>query len=439
MIVLRNATIVNLNPPEIKSGYDIIIEDSKIIEVGKNLSRKFKTEKVIDVNNKIVLAGLVCSHNHFYSSLARGITAKIKPSKNFVEILKNLWWKLDKALDEESLFYSGLIAAIESIKCGTTSVIDHNSSPSFIKNSLSLLKKSFEQVGLRGILCYEITDRNGKEKFNEAVEESSSFVSLIENTKSKNKNYLIDTAIGGHASFTLSNNSLKIISELIESSNRGFHIHAAEDKYDSIHSHKLYKMDIIKRFEKFNLLNDKTILAHGVNLNQKEIEVINKYNSFLVHNPRSNLNNNVGYLNQIGKIKNVCLGTDGIGSDMFDELNFAFFKNQESIAKIGTGDWLKILHNGNDILEKYFNKKFGRIEKGYTADILILNYNSPTPLTANNILGHLIFGITSKNVESVLINGKIVYENYQFPFEMNSIYNEAKNQAKKLWKKIDNE
>lgn len=431
MILLTNGTILNFNPARVDKNCDVAIEGNKIIAIGKQLSSKYPTAEAIDLHEKIIMPGLVCSHNHFYSALARGMLAKIEPSGNFVEMLENLWWKLDRALDEKLLFCSGMIGALEAIKSGTTAVIDHNSSPNFIKGSLSVLKEAFEENGLRGILCYEISDRNGKAGTKDGLDESLEF------SKSVTDSELIKSAIGGHAAFTLSDDSLKSISDVVKKTGKGIHIHVGEDKHDTDHSKEKYSKSILERLDSFNLLNDKSILAHGVWLNEKDLQILNKKKSFLVHNPRSNMNNNVGYLKSINKAKNLAIGTDGIGSDMFEETRFAYFKSKEENLNLNPTDFVNYLWSGNRILESYFNQKFGKIEKGYTADLIVCDYNSPTPLTKENAAGHFLFGFSSQNVESVIINGNFVYCDRTFPIVLSKVYNKSKKSAAKLWKQMD--
>lgn len=434
MIVLKNVNSIQFYPPKINYNVDVVIENELIIDTGRDIGDNYKAEKILNLDNKFISTGLVCSHNHFYSTLARGIIADIKPSNNFLEILKNLWWRLDRALDEDSLYYSGIIGALEAIKSGTTSVIDHNASPSFISGSLSTLKKAFEKAGLRGILAYEITDRNGIDGMIEGVKESIKFAENIENDKRD----LIETAIGAHAPFTLSDNSLEQIREAIKTTNRGLHIHVSEDETDPSYSNQQFGKDVLKRLDNFSLLNNKSIIAHGVYLTENDINILNERDSFLVHNPRSNMNNGVGYMNNLYKIKNVGIGTDGISSNMFEEIKFAFFKNNDSNGKLNMNDFMKFLQNGNMILERYFDNKFGKIEKGYIADIVIYDYIPPTNLVDENLAGHFIYGFSSRDVETVIINGSIVYENRNFPFDINLIYSEARNVAKNLWERINN-
>lgn len=434
MLILKNANIIHFYPLEIISKVDIVIESSTIQEIGKNIAAKYSGENMLDLHGKYVSPGIVCAHNHFYSALARGILADIPPSKDFVSILKNLWWRLDRALDESSVYSSGLIGALEAIKAGTTAVIDHHASPSFIKGSLNTLKNAFEKTGLRGVLAYEITDRNGEERMRAGVEESLEFIKSVELGKG---NSLVEAAIGGHSPFTLGNPALELMKEALRQTGRGIHLHVAEDQFDPSFSHYYYGMDLLERLDKFDLLNEKSILVHGVYLSEKDIEILNEHNAFLIHNPRSNMNNGVGYMNKLQQVKNLALGTDGIGSNMFEELKFAYFKNAEEKGRLGANDFLRSLQNGNVILERYFGGKFGKVEQGYTADLVIYDYQAPTPLTAENLAGHLLFGFSSRDVETVIVNGTIAYRDRQFPFDIGDIYREAQLQARELWERIN--
>ena len=436
MIALKNATAIQLDPPRVKEGIDIVVDGGTIVDVGIGISKHYRHAKTLSLAGKYVSPGIVCSHNHFYSALARGILARLKPSKNFVEILQHLWWKLDRALDEESLYYSGLVGALDAVKAGTTAVVDHNASPAFINGSLTTLKDGFEKVGLRGILCYEVTDRNGRAGMFEGIEESVSFCAQV-SKESRKEGRLIEAAIGAHAPFTLSDHSMKLLAEAVEATGRGIHIHVAEDLYDVTHSRKHYRKDPVARLDGFGLLNNKSILVHGIHLSDGDIDRINKHDAFLAHNPRSNMNNGVGAMRKLKRVRNVVLGTDGIGADMFEEAKFAFFKNNDLKGPLGPNDIARFLQNGNELLGRYFQQSFGRIEKGYAADLVVYDYRPPTPLTAKNVAGHLLFGLSSRDVETVIVNGSIVYEDRQFPFEVETLYKEARRAAQRLWKKMD--
>lgn len=439
MLLLKNATAVQFEPAFIKEGVDIAIDGSTIKEVGANLSMKYPDAIVKEMHGKLVMPGLVCSHNHFYSGLARGVMADIKPSPDFISILKNLWWRMDRALDEEAVYYSGLICSLEAIKSGCTSVIDHHASPNYIGGSLSTMRKGFIKAGLRGMTCFETTDRNGGMKEMMAgVEENIAFAQLIDRAKEEGSEpYLVEAHIGAHAPFTVTNDGLAMMAEAVQATGRGIHVHVAEDRYDVTHSHHHYSQDIVERLDSFGLINEKTLLAHGLFLSDRDIDILNAKDGFLVHNARSNMNNNVGYNNKLTRFKNVALGTDGIGADMLEELKFSFFKHRDAGGPLWPDSFMKNLWNGNEILARNFGAKFGRLEAGNKADLTILDYTSPTPFVADNLAGHVAFGMNAGNVNSVMVEGRFVYEDRAFPFDIAPIYAEASKVAERLWKTMD--
>ncbi len=439
MLLLKNATAVQFDPCTVQEGVDILIDGAEIKEVGSNLAAKYPAAEVKDMKGRLVMPGIVCSHNHFYSGLARGIMANIKPSPDFISVLKNLWWKLDRALDEEMTYYSGLICSLEAVKAGCTSVIDHHASPSFIEGSLETIRKGFLKAGLRGMTCYETTDRNGGiEEMRRGVEENVNFAKLIDAEKAKGDvPYLVEAHIGAHAPFTVANEGLEMMAQAIKETGRGMHIHCAEDLYDVSFSHHHYGQDIVERLDSFGLINNKTILGHALYLSDRDIEILNERDGFLTHQARSNMNNNVGYAHKIKQFKNVALGTDGIGADMFEELKFAFFKHRDAGGDMWPDSFLRYLNNGNELLARNFGAKFGRLEAGYKADLTILDYNAPTPLCGDNFPGHFSFGMNASNVNTVIVEGRVVLEDGQFPFEVESIYAEARKVAAKMWKQFD--
>jgi putative selenium metabolism protein SsnA len=431
MLLLKNARILQFQPPEVSDGMDILIDGHKVARVGRNLAPELPGARIMDLAGNLVSPGIVCSHNHFYSALARGILADIKPSADFVSVLQNLWWRLDRAIDQEILYCSGLVGAIEAIRAGTTAVVDHHASPGFIAGSLNVLKGAFEKVGLRGILCYEVTDRNGRGGMRAGVDENIAFA------KSVVKGGLLEAAIGAHAPFTLGDEALSRLSEAVNATGAGIHIHVAEDKYDSSASHHLHQADIMQRLQAADLLNAKAICVHGVHLTDSDIEILNDHDGFLVHNARSNMNNGVGYAEKLPAVRNVALGTDGIGSDMFEEMKFAYFKHKDARGGYWPTDFLGFLHNGTALIGRYFSGNFERIEAGSIADLVIYDYRNPTPLVGENIAGHIAFGLSSSSVKTVIVNGVVVYEDRQFPFDLDPIYDKANQAARKLWKRVD--
>lgn len=448
MILFENATLMEIDPPRVREGMDLLVEGEEIKAVGKGLRSRLSQEggedsgsqvvRVIDATGKLLFPGLVCSHHHYYSGLARGIIADLGPMPDFVSVLKQLWWRMDRAHDEESLYASSLICSLDAIRAGTTAVIDHHASPSFIPGSLTALRRGMEETGLRGSTCYEVTDRHGQEGMLQGIEENRGFALAIDEEKKRGSwSGLSEAYIGGHAPFTLPDEALTRIAEVSEETGRGFHVHLAEGAYDVSHSHITYGKDLVPRLDEFGLVNEKSILVHGIYLGDAEVELINERDAFLVHNCRSNMNNNVGYNHRLPNYRNLALGTDGIGGDMFEEMKAAFFKHRDAGGPMQPDGFLAALASGYRLLERSFGGKFGRLEEGYVADLVLADYQSPTPLQAENIAGHIAFGLSSNVVESVMIGGRMVMEERKFPLDTGSIYASAREEAKRLWSRMN--
>ena len=428
--LLRNANIISIDSPKIEAT-DIRILDGSIAECRKGLQPK-KSEELIDLSGKFIIPGFVNSHTHLYSALSRGMPSPNIAPRNFIEILQKVWWKLDEALDEESIYYSAFVGAIEAVKFGTTTLIDHHASPNHIRGSLDLIKDGMLKVGLRGVLCYETTDRGGMKKRDLGLEENERFV-----TENANNPQFRGT-IGGHASFTLSNDSLRKLGELASMYDCGVHIHVAEDKADVLDAGENYNTDIIQRLEDLGALRKKSIFVHGVYLNQKQFARIEKAGAWMVHNPRSNMNNAIGYapLNWFGN--HSALGTDGFPSDMFDEAKFGYFRNAESEHRAMYSQIPTLLNNGQKLASEFFGRTFGTLAKGSAADLVVLDYFPPTQLTKQNLWSHFLFGMNSTMVQHVMIDGNWILWNKQLiVLNEEAIMAKAQKVAAKLWKKMN--
>lgn len=427
-MLLKNTTAIILDPPSIKS-IDVRILKGNIVETGKSLIPK-KGEEVHDLTSKFVMPGIVNGHTHLYSALARGMPIPKESPQNFLEILQKIWWKLDCALDEESIYYSALIGAIDAVRCGTTTLIDHHASPKSIKGSLDIIKEAMQEVGLRGVLCYEVTDRGGKKESHQGLAENERFI------KDNKKNSHFRGMVGAHAAFTLSNDTLRLCGELASKHKVGVHIHVAEDKSDVTDAEENYQCSLCDRLEKYGILRKDSILVHGVHLSAKDIEKVRKADSWIIHNPRSNMNNRVGYapVHLFGKCAG--LGTDGFPADMFEEAKIGYYKMQDSQCKphVGTP---KLLQNNQKLLSQIFGQKYGTIEKGSVADLVVLDYQPPTPMTVENLIGHFLFGMNSSMVESVMIGGKWVVKNrIVVGLNVETVYQKSQKAAKRLWSKL---
>jgi len=428
-MLIRNATLLSFAGSTVERA-DLRVERGVIIARGKKL-KAMAGEKTLDLSGKYVMPGMVCGHTHLYSALARGMPAPKKAPRNFYEILKYVWWTLDRALDDEAVYYSALVGALDAVRCGTTTLIDHHASPNFIRGSLGTMGDAFEKVGLRGVLCYEVTDRNGRHGAKLGLEENETWVA-------KNRGPMLGGLIGAHASFTLSNESLWACAELADALKSGVHIHVAEDPCDQADCTKKYGMPLIDRLAEAGVLGPRTILGHGTHLDETSLDAAKDLCCWFAHNPRSNMNNGVGYapVQQMGK--RVALGTDGIGADMFEEVKFAWFKARDGRNGLGISDVVGFLAGAQNLASALLDAQLGVLDVGYAADLAVLDYPTPTPVTPQNLYGHLLFGMSSQFVTDVMVNGRWVVKNRRVVgVDEEKIRAEAQRVARKVWQRFE--
>lgn len=424
-LLLKNGLCVTLSPSTLERA-DLRISGGAIVEQGQNL-QPGKGDVVENLAGKILMPGLVCSHTHLYSSLARGMPGPDASPSSFLEILQKIWWKLDRALDSETIYFSALAGALEAARCGVTTLVDHHASPNAVSGSLSLIGKALAEVGLRGVLCYETSDRDGLDRRDQGLSENEEFL------KGHASNGMYRGLVGAHASFTLSDESLRKIGEIAERFDTGVHIHLAEADTDPQMTQSKFGRRILDRFAASGILRRRSVFAHCIHLEDDDFQRLRSSGAWLVHNPRSNMNNRVGQapLGEFGA--RVALGTDGFPPDMFEELRAAFFKNQEGRTKPGEVS-ANILGNGQKLVSEIFGRQFGAFGKNAPADVIVVDYDPPTPMTHQNFLSHLLFGIRTSMVESVMVDGRWVVRNRAFVhLNEQELLRGAADAARRLW------
>lgn len=403
----------------------------KIITVGEMSSYIDKGYEEIDVKNRLIMPGLVNGHSHIYSMFARGMNVEFNPS-NFKELLEQLWWKLDRNITNVITYYSGITAGINYVKNGVTTLIDHHASGE-IKGSLEALKSSLREVGLRGIYCFETSDRFDVEQ---CIDENINFIN-------DNHTNMERGLFGMHAAFTLSDESLE---KIASANNNPIHIHIAESKLDQDLSVSNHNMRVIERLDKYNLIKKNSILTHCLYLEDSEMDIIKNREAVIALNISSNMNNGVGlpsYKEMKRKGIKVIIGNDGISQNMTSEyhsLYYSMHHKEESPLGFSLEDLKKIIDDTYDYAGNILDVKLGKIKAGYCADLVILDYNSPTSVSQNNILSHLFFGLFHDFKPSeVYIDGKHILKNKQVNKDVNKLYKKAPIYADILWSSIAKE
>jgi putative selenium metabolism protein SsnA len=439
--LVGNGTLITLGKENkvIKDGA-ALIEGNLIKNIGTTAElKKNKFDQFIDASGKVIMPGMINTHMHLYSTFARGMALKDESPSNFVEILERLWWRLDKALTPDSVYYSALIPLIDCIKSGTTTIVDHHASPFACKGSLDWIANAMRETGVRACLCYETSDRDGPEIANEGIGENERFIKLCQ----KEGNGLLSSTFGLHASFTLSDETLSKCVEVAKKLGVGFHVHVAEDKADVDDSLKKYKKRVLERFKDLEVLGPKTIAAHCVHIDANEMDILKNTGTNVVHNPESNMGNAVGcapVLEMIGKDITVGMGTDGFTSSMFTELKVAniLHKLIKGDPRVGYGEVLKMCFANNPkIVQNFFPKPLGEISPGAYADLILVDYLPPTPFSADNFLGHLLFGISNAVVDTTIVNGKVLMQGRKLVgLDEAAIAQKSSELASKLWERF---
>ncbi|MBN1044292.1 MULTISPECIES: putative aminohydrolase SsnA [unclassified Clostridium] len=443
MLLVGNGRVITQDnkEPYLEDGC-IAIKDNMILEVGNTdeLKEKYKDYEFIDAEEKVIMPGLINTHHHIYSAFARGLTLNNPPSKSLIDILENVWWKIDKKLTLEDVKYSTYTTLIECVKNGVTTVFDHHASPMSASRSLFTIADAATHLGIRGVYAYEVSDRDGDEILNEGIEENVNFIKV----SNEREDDMVKGMFGMHASFTLSDESLKKCVNSMKGLDAGYHIHAAEGIDDLNHCLKNNNKRVIERLNDFGILGEKTICAHCIHINKREIDILKETNTNVVNNPESNMGNAVGCAPVMEMMKNevvVGLGTDGYTSDMFESMKVENIIHKHNLcnSNVGFVETNRMLfENNRNIAGKYFTKPLGILKEGAYADLIIVDYNPLTPMNENNLNGHIMFGMSGRGVDTTIINGKVVMKNRQIiTVDEDKIFKESRKISGEFWKNLN--
>lgn len=434
-MLLKNALLFDLDPIQVEPG-SLLIDGSTIslrIAGTQRVPDLPPDTEVIDCQGAVVMPGLVNGHTHLYSALAVGMPAPPWTPKNFLEILQLVWWRLDRALDPESNELSAAIGALDAVRCGTTTLIDHHASPNSIPNSLDRIESGINRVGLRGVLCYEVTDRNGLPGRDAGLAENRRYLAKY----ASRTDGRFAGLVGAHASFTLADDVLAELSRMAETYSTGVHIHVAEDPCDESACRAEHQISLIDRLDRHGLLTPSSVFAHGTHLTDAAVARINAAGLTMAHNTRSNMNNAVGYA-PIGKLKvPVMLGTDGIGSDLFAEAKTAWFKSRDARAGISPMDVVAMLVASARRASQSLGVQLGKLHPGAAADVVVTDYLPFTPIDSANAVGHLIFALAARDVRHVMVAGEwVLRDRHATRCDETEVRRNAKEATAALWRRL---
>jgi len=448
-MLITHGTLVTMGTPnEVIHDGALYVEGERIADLGPSaeLATRYPAAQRLDAAGRLVLPGLVCAHTHFYGVFARGMALSGEPASNFPEILEKLWWRLDKALWPDDVRYSALVGLVDAIRHGTTTLIDHHASQGHIAGSLDEIAKAVDQAGVRACLCYEVTDRDGGETARAGIRENVRFIRLAQ-ARQREGDSRIAATFGLHASLTLSDETLKECVNLAGQLGTGFHLHVAEDKADVRDSLRKSGLRVVERLEKLGVLGPSTLAAHCVHVDRIETEILLDTGTMVVHNPRSNMNNAVGiadvpWMLHIGIP--VGLGNGGFSNNMFTEMATAYLSHKQATGDPRTlpaGQVVQMASRNNARIARtlfpHLGEHFGTLSKGAPADVILVDYDPPTPLTAGNLPWHIIFGLDGTGVDTTIAAGRVLMHHRKLlTLDEAAIMVRARELAGKLWKRI---
>lgn len=388
----------------------VLVDGAEIAAVGPfaELRAAHPGAEVVDAGGMVIMPGLINAHAHFYGMYARGLSLKDPPPMTFQQVLERLWWRLDKALDAAGNYHSALLGGIAALRTGCTTVFDHHASPNAIDGSLDRVAEATGALGLRAVLCYEVTDRDGEERARAGIAENVRFGRRA----AAGGDPLLRALLGLHASFTVDSATMAASVAAARELGLGCHIHCAEGPEDGAHARVHHGRKVVQRLLDAGVLGPHSILAHGVHIDEEEIGLLAETRTTVSHQPHSNMGNAVGWariLHMQERGVPVALGTDGFTWDMFESMKTAatLHSHQTRVPGDGVGQFAGVLFRNNAALAtRLFGQPVGVLAAGALADVILVEYYPPTPLHGGNLPWHFTFGMQGAQVHSVMIGGR---------------------------------
>ncbi len=440
-MLITNGTVVRWGEPnEVLPDHALLIQDGVIRAIGRtrDLTEQYPNEEIVNARGQLMMPGSICAHTHFYGAYARGMGIPGPAPENFPQILERLWWPLDKALDKDAVRASALVSLVDAVKHGTTTLIDHHASPNFIEGSLDVIADAVDEAGLRAVLCYEVTDRDGYAKAEAGIEENVRFIQA-----SRNRARVRGT-FGLHASLTLSDETLAVCADR-NPVGEGFHIHVAEHEADEDDSLRRYGKRVVHRLNDLGILGEKTIVAHCVHIDDDERAILRQTGAWITHQPRSNMNNAVGAMafdTMLAEDLPLCLGNDGFSNAMWQEWKAAYMLHKVTSRDPRQANGADVARvaavNNARLAQQFFGQPVGTLAVGAPADVILVDYRPFTPLTAGNLPWHIVFGFEPSMVTTTMVDGRILMRDRELlTLDEAAIAEEALALAPAVWERYN--
>ncbi|MEM1945298.1 MAG: amidohydrolase [Nitrososphaerota archaeon] len=434
-LLLKNGVVVMMDSERriIRDGY-VLVEGDRIADVGRMGELREKADMVLDVRGGFIMPGLICGHTHLYGIALRGCMLNIRPPTDFLENLQRIWWPLDEVMENEDAYATALAASMEFALNGTTTFADTYSAPPRPEYSLDRIADGVNEVGIRGIISFEATERRSVEEGRRGLDENIRFLRAGGRGR-------VRGMVSLHASFTISDDLIGRGVEISNHYSAPITIHVAEGPNDQYHNLERFGRRTVERLEERGLLGPKTVLAHCVHLNMREIGLLRETGTHVAHNPMSNMLNAVGVMmlpEMLSLGVNVCLGNDGYVFDMFENMRCCYLLHRVDRRDPSVINPQTVVEMATiNAARAYGLHELGSLEVGKKADLIIVKPEVYATPASGSVYGYIVNGLRGGDVETVIVGGEVVVQNRRLTRLDKSVAEErVRRTIGRLWERL---
>jgi cytosine/adenosine deaminase-related metal-dependent hydrolase len=416
-LVLGGGTLVDLHPVRVTQA-DILIRGDAIVQVGGTMPDRVPR---LDVSDCIVTPAFTVAHTHAYMALALGMPPPGTAPRSLTDHLQSVWWRLDKALDEELVYTSAVACAAMAAKAGAACVVDLHSSVRAIDGALDHVEAAFSGVGIRGVLAYETSDREGRARRDAGLRENERFLKRVRAGETAHR-----ALVGAHSMFTLGEDTLEALRGLADTYGVGFHMHLAEDAMDARDAERNKRTTLEARVRRLGLARQHSVVAHALQASADLVQHLLAGGATIATTPRSNIAHGLGTF--MGSGERVAFGTDGLDGDVLAEAR-ALGSTRTAGARIAAGQVFtsRLFQDGAP----------PRVVPGARADLALLDYLPLTPMTASNVLDHLVRAWSGHHVRHTIVGGTFIVRDRELMLvDERELYARTRPAAARLWERM---
>jgi len=441
-ILVKDGIIVTMDSDRrILSDCSIVIDDGRFGAIGKtkDIMRDWKPDQIVDASGGIVMPGLICSHTHLYGMLLRGASLNVPPPTDFTQILQRVWWPVDENLTLDDAYTSALVGCLDFVKTGTTTFADTYSGPNSIEGVLDRIAKALDEVGIRGLVAFEATERHSSDEGERGLKENARFAAKVKTEKGSRAMPLFSL----HASFTVTDDLIESARRLASEYAVPITIHTCEGLGDLQHNIERYGKRTLERLRDVGLLAPDVALAHCVHVNGSDLDIVAESGAKVAHNPMSNMLNAVGTAPVPDMLRRgipVGLGNDGYIFDGFDNMRTTYLIHRAVSRDPSAIDAYTILEMATIRGAELYGlaDQLGSIELGKKADLIVIKPDVlPTPLNPDSVVGHLINSIEGRDVKTTIVDGNTVMKDRGVTtVDEAEVQRKAQDSAAALWQRL---